>query len=38
MAKSEKGVVFTGRLATYKYLDMDAAIGQALSKLEKVNG
>jgi UDP-galactopyranose mutase len=33
LAKGQKNVLFLGRLATYKYLDMDAAIGQTLSKL-----
>lgn len=30
MARHEKKVTFVGRLATYRYLDMDAAIGEAL--------
>jgi UDP-galactopyranose mutase len=31
---SEKNVLFLGRLATYKYLDMWMAIKQAMVKLE----
>ncbi len=31
MAKREPGVLFGGRLGTYKYLDMHMAIGSALS-------
>ena len=31
LAASEDGVVFGGRLGTYKYLDMHMAIGSALS-------
>ena len=38
LARQQKNVLFLGRLATYKYLDMDAAIGQALSRTEKING
>ncbi len=33
-AKAQKNILFLGRLATYKYLDMDAAIGQALCRLK----
>lgn len=29
-ARREKGVTFVGRLATYRYLDMDVCIGEAL--------
>ena len=29
-ARQEKGVTFVGRLATYRYLDMDVCIGEAL--------
>jgi len=29
-ARREKGVTFAGRLATYRYLDMDVCIGEAL--------
>tara|TARA_R100000008_G_scaffold86724_1_gene81138 strand:- start:3853 stop:4842 length:990 start_codon:yes stop_codon:yes gene_type:complete len=38
LAKHQSRVLFLGRLATYKYLDMDAAIGQVLSKVGKING
>ena len=31
MADRERGVLFGGRLGTYKYLDMHMAIGSALS-------
>jgi UDP-galactopyranose mutase len=31
MAAREPGVIFGGRLGTYKYLDMHMAIGSALS-------
>jgi UDP-galactopyranose mutase len=34
MAKREPGVLFGGRLGTYKYLDMHMAIGSALSMFE----
>lgn len=30
LARMEKGVTFVGRLATYRYLDMDVCIGEAL--------
>ena len=30
-ARAEQGVSFVGRLGTYRYLDMDAAIGEALA-------
>jgi UDP-galactopyranose mutase len=33
-AAHEPGVVFCGRLATYRYLDMDEAVGQALDCAE----
>jgi len=36
LADRQKNVIFTGRLATYKYLDMDIAIAQALQKLSQV--
>jgi UDP-galactopyranose mutase len=36
MAKNEKGVIFVGRLATYKYLDMWMAIKHVLIKLKNV--
>jgi UDP-galactopyranose mutase len=34
MAKRENGVLFGGRLGTYKYLDMHMAIGSALSMVD----
>ncbi|MFB9376688.1 UDP-galactopyranose mutase [Kineococcus gynurae] len=34
LAKQEKGVLFGGRLGTYKYLDMHMAIGAALSMVD----
>jgi UDP-galactopyranose mutase len=34
LAKKQTNVIFLGRLATYKYLDMDAAIGQSLCRLK----
>lgn len=33
MARLEKNVSFVGRLATYKYLDMDDAVAQVLTKI-----
>jgi UDP-galactopyranose mutase len=36
LAKKEKNVVFIGRLATYKYLDMWMAIKQAMQKVELI--
>jgi len=38
LAKKEYNVIFLGRLATYKYLDMDIVIGQAISQIKKING
>ena len=35
-AKLQKGVSFVGRLGTYRYLDMDVTIGEALKAIEKV--
>jgi len=34
LAKNEKGVLFGGRLGTYKYLDMHMAIGSALTMVD----
>ena len=34
LAKAERGVLFGGRLGTYKYLDMHMAIGSALSMVD----
>jgi len=36
LARSESGVLFGGRLGTYKYLDMHMAIGAALSMVDNV--
>jgi UDP-galactopyranose mutase len=36
LAKKEKNVIFAGRLATYKYLDMWMAVKQAMQKVELV--
>lgn len=35
-AKAERGVTFLGRLATYKYLDMDDVVAQVMTKLGAV--
>ena len=37
MASKEKGVWFVGRLATYKYLNMDQAIKAALDVFEDIS-
>ncbi|MEO8557235.1 MAG: UDP-galactopyranose mutase, partial [Actinomycetota bacterium] len=34
LARAERGVLFGGRLGTYKYLDMHMAIGAALSMVD----
>ena len=36
LANREKNTIFIGRLATYKYLDMDDVIAQTLTKLKKI--
>jgi UDP-galactopyranose mutase len=36
LAEAEPGVLFGGRLGTYKYLDMHMAIGSALSRFDNV--
>jgi UDP-galactopyranose mutase len=36
LAKGEQGVLFGGRLGSYKYLDMHMAIGSALSRWDNV--
>ena len=36
LADNEKNVIFLGRLATYKYLDMWVAIKQAMIKIKKI--
>lgn len=35
-AESEKNVSFVGRLATYRYYNMDQVVGMALSEFEKI--
>jgi len=35
MAKQETGVTFMGRLGTYRYLDMDVTIAEALETADK---
>jgi UDP-galactopyranose mutase len=34
LANKEKNVIFTGRLATYKYIDLDTAISQTMGKMK----
>lgn len=36
LAKAELGVTFVGRLATYKYLNMDQVVGQALVAFDRL--
>jgi len=36
MARSERGVTFVGRLGTYRYLDMDVTIGEALGAADQI--
>jgi len=36
LADSAKGVYFVGRLATYKYYNMDQVVGQALATFDKI--
>ncbi len=36
LANQQKDTIFIGRLATYKYLDMDQVIAQTLTKLKKI--
>ena len=38
MAENEKGVLISGRLGSYKYLDMDDTISMALKASEKEFG
>lgn len=38
LAESASGVHFVGRLATYKYYNMDQVVGQALTTFEKIVG
>ena len=35
-AKGEKGVTFVGRLATYRYYNMDQVVAMALTEYEKL--
>ena len=35
LAESEKNITFVGRLGTYRYLDMDVTIAEALNTAEK---
>ena len=37
-ARTEKNVSFVGRLATYRYYNMDQVVGMALSEYEKLEG
>ena len=37
MAEQKENVLFVGRLATYKYLDMDMAIGLAMKAVERLS-
>jgi UDP-galactopyranose mutase len=36
LAEQEKGVSFVGRLATYRYYNMDQVVGMALAEFEKI--
>src|SRR5690606_37027121 len=35
-ARAERGVSFVGRLGTYRYLDMDVTIGEALRAADRI--
>ncbi len=35
LVKKERNVIFTGRLATYKYIDLDTAVAQTMMKLDR---
>ncbi|NHN89146.1 FAD-dependent oxidoreductase [Acetobacter conturbans] len=37
LAHKERGVSFLGRLGTYRYLDMDVSIGEALSACDRID-
>jgi UDP-galactopyranose mutase len=37
-AKAETGVSFVGRMATYRYYNMDQVVGSALAEFEKLRG
>jgi UDP-galactopyranose mutase len=36
MAEATEGVSFIGRLATYRYYNMDQVVGMALAEFEKL--
>ena len=36
LAEQENNIIFTGRLATYKYLDMWMAVKQSLQKIKNI--
>jgi len=36
LARKEKNVIFTGRLATYKYIDLDTAVSQTMNKMKNI--
>ena len=38
LADAEPGVHFVGRLATYKYYNMDQVVGQALAVFDQIRG
>jgi UDP-galactopyranose mutase len=38
LADKAEGVHFVGRLATYKYYNMDQVVAQALTTYKKING
>ncbi len=38
LAEKEEGVSFVGRLATYRYYNMDQVVGMALTEFEKLKG
>ncbi|NHN85121.1 UDP-galactopyranose mutase, partial [Acetobacter musti] len=37
LARQQKGVSFLGRLGTYRYLDMDVTISEALMACDKID-
>jgi UDP-galactopyranose mutase len=36
LAQEQKGVTFAGRLGTYKYIDMDVAIAEAMTTAKQL--
>ena len=38
LADKAEGIYFVGRLATYKYYNMDQVVAQALTTYKKING